>query len=65
MLCMLLKSNIYSIVYLLYVVRYMLAETKLNLLNRLVRAIGFVMLVQYTLFITNMTAHLSPIQLPV
>jgi hypothetical protein len=44
MMAMLLKSNVYSIIYLLYVIKYMLTETKLFLLIRLVRTISLIMI---------------------
>jgi|AACY02.8.fsa_nt_gi hypothetical protein len=64
MMAMLLKSNVYSIFYLVYVIKYMLTETKVLLLTRLVRTICLVMMLQYTLFLTNMVSHLSPIAMP-
>lgn len=64
MMAMLLKSNVYSIVYLVYVIKYMLTDTKVRLLTRLVRTVCLVMMLQYSLFLTNMVAHLSPIAMP-
>ena len=64
MLAILIKSNVYSLIYLMYVIRYMISTSKLYLLIRLVRAISLVMTIQYTLYVTNMISHLSPISMP-
>ena len=64
MLAILIKSNVYSLIYLMFVIRYMVSTSKLNLLIRLVRAISLVMTIQYTLYVTNMISHLSPIRMP-
>lgn len=64
MMIIMLKANIYSLIYLLIVIKYMVSTSKISLLTRLVSIISTVMIVQYSLYLTNLTAHLSPVSFP-
>jgi len=56
MMSMLLKANIFSIIYLLFVIRYLKTDNKIQILCRLVRIICMSFIAQYILYLINLTA---------
>lgn len=56
MISMILKANIFSIVYLLFVFRYVQCSVKIHLLARLVTYMSVCFILQYVLYLFNLTA---------
>ena len=56
MISMILKANIFSIVYLLFVFRYVQCSVKIHLLVRLVMYMSVCFILQYMLYLFNLTA---------
>ena len=61
---MFLKANIFSLIYLLFIFRYVKADVKIHLLVRLVKymAVGFI--IQYLLFLLNLSVSSAPQTFP-
>lgn len=64
MVSMILKANIFSIVYLLFIFRYVQCSVKIHLLVRLVKYMSICFVLQYVLFLLNLTAQSAPQTFP-
>ena len=60
MVSMILKSNVFSFVYLVFIYRYVTCPSKVRLLVRMSRYIALMFTVQYLLYILNLTSSTSP-----
>lgn len=64
MVSVVLKSNIFSLVYLIFIYKFVISQSKAKLLVRMTVYISVTLLVQYLLFMLNLTAHNSPAPFP-
>ena len=60
MLSICMKANIFSIVYLIFIIRYITSKAKTQLLVHIVVYITICFLMQYFLFLLNLTSEISP-----
>lgn len=60
MVSMLLKANVFSFVYLVFIYRYFTCPSKVRLLVRMSHYIAFMFTAQYLLYILNLTSSTSP-----
>jgi hypothetical protein len=59
-----LKSNLISIVYLCFIVKYLFSRSKTKLIIHMVYFISIAFSLQYTLYVLNLTHHTSPAPYP-
>ena len=64
MISVVLKSNIFSLIYLIFIYKFVVSDSKASLLVRMTVYISVTLLIQYMLFILNLTAHNSPAPFP-
>lgn len=64
MLSIMMKANIFSMIYLAFVFKYVLSKGKTELLVRMTIYIGICICVQYLLFFLNLTHDISPSPYP-
>jgi hypothetical protein len=64
MLSMILKSNFISIIYFLFLVKYLVSRSKTRLIIFMAQFISFAFSTQYIMYVMNMTAHTSPLKYP-
>ena len=64
MVSIVLKSNILSIIYLLFVFKYIQCRSKVQLLVHLAATISITFVAQYLLLVINLTHHVSPSPYP-
>lgn len=61
---MILKANIFSFVYLIFIIKFFLSESKVVLLIKINYYVGVLLVVQYTMFLLNLTSATSPQPFP-
>lgn len=59
-----LKANIFSIIYMLPIFRYVCSYLKIKLLVRVVQYMALLFIVQYVIYWINLTAQTSPTPFP-
>jgi hypothetical protein len=59
-----LKANIFSLVYLLFIFKFLMSRSKTHLLVKMVTYIGVCFVLQYALFLFNLTSAISPAPFP-
>jgi len=64
MISLVMKANFWSIVYLIFVFKYTCTRNKTKLLVRITSYLSWSLLIQYTLFLLNLTAGSSPQPFP-
>ena len=64
MLSIVLKSNILSVIYLLFLFRYVQCRSKVQLLVHMAVFISITFVLQYFLLVINLTHHVSPSPYP-
>lgn len=64
MLSVILKSNLFALIYLLFIIKYLRSPAKQNLLVKLTIYLAFCLTAQYLLFLLNLTAEISPAPFP-
>jgi len=64
MISVVLKSNVFSIFYLIFMLKYFFSRQKVRLLVRMVIYIAVTFFIQYAMFVANLTAHTSPAPFP-
>lgn len=64
MVSVVLKSNIFSIFYLVFMLKYFFSRQKVRLLVRMVIYIAGTFFVQYAMFAINLTSHTTPAPFP-
>ena len=64
MISVVLKSNIFSLVYLIFIYKFLISQSKASLLVRMVVYISITLIIQYLLYVLNLTAHNSPAPYP-
>jgi len=64
MVSIVLKANIFSIIYLIFVLRYLTSGAKTHLLVRMTMYVAICFACQYILFMLNLTAQTSPAPFP-
>jgi hypothetical protein len=64
MISVILKSNIFSLIYLLFIFKYLLSRAKAELLVRLVLMISVTFAFQYLFYVMNLTSNSNPIPFP-
>mmetsp|Transcript_21579 Transcript_21579/g.33233 ORF Transcript_21579/g.33233 Transcript_21579/m.33233 type:complete len:262 (-) Transcript_21579:5310-6095(-) len=64
MISLVMKANLYSIVYLIFIIRFATTTSKTQLLIRLNTYMSIALALQYFLYLLNLTAHTSPAPFP-
>lgn len=64
MVSIVLKANIFSIIYLIFILRYVTSRAKTHLLVRMAMYVSVCLACQYFLFMLNLTDHTSPAPFP-
>lgn len=64
MVSIVMKANVFSFIYLLFVVRYIQLERKQELLVKLTKYMSIFVIVQYLFCLLNLHSYLSPIKFP-
>lgn len=64
MVSVVLKSNIFSLIYLLFIFKYLMSRAKAELLVRLVLMISVTFAFQYLFYVMNLTSNSSPLPYP-
>lgn len=64
MISAMLKANVISLIYLIFILKYMVSYQKSQLLVRLCIYISSLLFIQYMLFVLNLTAQSSPCPYP-
>jgi hypothetical protein len=64
MISVVLKSNIFSLVYLIFIYKFLISQSRASLLVRMVIYISITLILQYVLFMINLNAHISPAPYP-
>ena len=60
MLSLVLKCNLFSLIYLLFIVRYSTVDSKTDFLTRLNFYMAFCLLINYSLILMNLSPKISP-----
>lgn len=64
LMTMILKANMYSFIYLIFVVKYFFCQSKVFLIVRMNVYIAIMFMIQYTTFLFNLTSGTSPQPFP-
>jgi hypothetical protein len=64
MVSIVLKANIFSVIYLIFILRYVTSRAKTHLLVRMAMYVSVCLACQYFLFMLNLTAQTSPAPFP-
>jgi hypothetical protein len=64
MLSMILKSNFISIIYFLFLLKYLVCRSKTRLIICMAQFISIAFSAQYIMYVMNMTHHTSPLPYP-
>ena len=64
MISVTLKANIFSLVYLIFIIKFITSEQKTHLMVRLVSYTSLCLFIQYMFFVVNLTDQSSPILFP-
>jgi hypothetical protein len=64
MISVVLKSNVFSLIYMLFIFKYLLSRAKAELLVRLVLMISVTFAFQYLFYVINLTSNSSPLPFP-
>lgn len=64
MVSVVLKANVFSLIYLLFILKYLRSRSKTELLVRMVTYMALCFLCQYALFVFNLTDEISPSPFP-
>lgn len=64
MVSIVLKANIFSVIYLIFILRYVTSKAKTHLLVRMAMYVSVCLACQYFLFMLNLTAQTSPAPFP-
>lgn len=59
-----LKANIFSLVYLLFILKFLMSRGKTHLLVKMVTYMSICFVLQYSLFLFNLTSAISPAPFP-
>ena len=64
MISVVLKANIFALIYLVVIFKFILSECKTKLLVRMVSIMSLIFGIQYTLYLVNLTDHTNPANFP-
>lgn len=64
MVSVVLKANLFSLIYLMFIFKYVMSVEKVQLLDRLVVYMSLCFVAQYFLYMSNLTAATSPAKYP-
>lgn len=64
MVSIVLKSNVISIVYLLFIVKYIYSPSKTKLILHMIYFVSIAFSAQYIMYVMNLTHHTSPLNYP-
>ena len=64
MLSIVLKSNVLSLIYLIFVIKFLTSSKKTSILVHLVVFISITLVAQYSLLVLNLTDRISPVPVP-
>ena len=64
MFSIVMKANVYSLIYLIFIIRYITTRTRTELLVKVNAYMSLIFVVQYVLYLINLTALTSPAPFP-
>jgi hypothetical protein len=64
MISVVLKANVFALIYLIFIFKYLMSSAKQNLLVRMASYISLCLIIQYMMFVLNLTDEISPIPFP-
>lgn len=64
MVSLMLKANVWSIIYLIFIYKYVVTKNKTNLLVRICSYLSISLALQYIVYLLNMTWRTSPTPFP-
>jgi len=64
MVSVVLKANVFALIYLIFIFKYLMSSAKQNLLVRMASYISLCLIIQYMMFVLNLTDEISPRPFP-
>jgi hypothetical protein len=64
MISAVLKANVFSIVYLIFIIRFLTSDSRTRLLVHMVVIISFALIANYTAYVLNLTSNTSAAPFP-